>query len=166
MTLPGDTDFDRLLDSTGRSDATARQLHTLEHRTLTDRLWDSLATTPKRERLVRAVGPVAVVLLAAGTRLWNVGSPKTLVFDETFYVKDAYTLSRLGYEGSWPANPDPGFAAGKVNDYLTSGSFVVHPPLGKWIISLGYDWLGATNPVSWRIMTALIGILAVVLVMM
>jgi len=166
MTNPGDGDFQRLLDSPGRSEETTRQLHVLEHRTATDRLWDALATTPERERVVRAIGPIAVVLLAAGTRLWNLGSPKTLVFDETFYVKDAYTLSKLGYEGSWPANPDPGFAAGNVNTYLTPGSFVVHPPLGKWIISLGYDWLGVTNPVSWRIMTAIVGILAVVLLMM
>jgi dolichyl-phosphate-mannose--protein O-mannosyl transferase len=166
VTTPGDTEFEQILDATGRSEETTRQLRALENRTLTDRLWDSLATTPQRERVVRAVGPVAVVLLAAGTRLWNLGNPKTLVFDETFYVKDAYTLSRLGYEGSWPPNPDPKFAAGDVNDYLRAGSFVVHPPLGKWIISLGYDWLGVTNPVSWRIMTAIVGILAVVLLMM
>jgi dolichyl-phosphate-mannose-protein mannosyltransferase len=166
MTNPGDGDFQRLLDSPGRSDETTRQLHALEHQTTTDRLWDALATTPERERAVRAIGPIAVVLLAAGTRLWNLGSPRALVFDETFYVKDAYTLSKLGYEGSWPANPDPGFAAGHVNTYLTPGSFVVHPPLGKWIISLGFDWLGVTNPVSWRIMTAIVGILAVVLLMM
>jgi dolichyl-phosphate-mannose-protein mannosyltransferase len=166
MTMPGDRDFERLLDSPGRSEETARELHALEHRTLTDRLWDALATTPARTRVVRAVGPVAVTLLAAGTRLWNLGSPRALVFDETFYVKDAYTLSKLGYEGSWPANPDPGFAAGNVNTYLTPGSFVVHPPLGKWIMSLGYDWLGVTNPVSWRIMTAIVGILAVILLMM
>jgi dolichyl-phosphate-mannose--protein O-mannosyl transferase len=166
MTNPGDGDFQRLLDSPGRSAETTRQLHALENRTLTDRLWDALATTPERARVVRAVGPVAVTLLAAGTRLWNLGSPRTLVFDETFYVKDAYTLSKLGYEGSWPTNPDPGFAAGQVNTYLTPGSFVVHPPLGKWIMSLGYDWLGITNPFSWRVMTAIVGILAVVLLMM
>ena len=164
--MPGDRDFEALLDSPGRSEETARQLHALEHRTLTDRLWDALATTPERTRVVRAVGPVAVTLLAAGTRLWNLGSPRALVFDETFYVKDAYTLSKLGYEGSWPSNPDPGFAAGNVNTYLTPGSFVVHPPLGKWIMSLGYDWLGITDPISWRIMTAICGILAVVLLMM
>jgi dolichyl-phosphate-mannose--protein O-mannosyl transferase len=166
MTNPMDGDFQRLLDSPGRSAETTRQLHELEHRTATDRLWDALATTPERERVIRAIGPIAVVLTAAGTRLWNLGLPKTLVFDETFYVKDAYTLSKLGYEGTWPANPDPGFAAGKVNTYLTPGSFVVHPPLGKWIMSLGFDWLGVTNPVSWRIMTAIVGILAVILLMM
>ncbi|HEY5231193.1 MAG TPA: phospholipid carrier-dependent glycosyltransferase [Galbitalea sp.] len=166
MEQPFDTDFDGLLASPGRSPETTRQLHQLEHRTTTDRLWDALATTPTRERIIRAIGPVGVTLLAAGTRLWNLGSPRALVFDETFYVKDAYTLSKLGYEGTWPANPDPGFAAGNVNTYNTTASFVVHPPLGKWIISLGYDWLGVTNPVSWRIMTAIVGILAVVLLMM
>jgi dolichyl-phosphate-mannose-protein mannosyltransferase len=133
MNMPGNTEFEGLLDASGRSEETTRQLQAYERRTLTDRLWDSLATTPARERLVRAVGPILVILLAAGTRLWNLGNPKTLVFDETFYVKDAYTLSKLGYEGSWPPNPDPGFAAGKVNDYLTPGSFVVHPPHGNLI---------------------------------
>src|ERR1700749_4536074 len=98
MNMPGSSDFESLLDSPGRSDETTRQLNALERRTLTDRLWDAPATTPGRTGLVRAVGPVAVVLLAAGTRLWNLGNPKTLVFDETFYVKDAYTLSKLGYE--------------------------------------------------------------------
>jgi dolichyl-phosphate-mannose-protein mannosyltransferase len=165
MNIPGDTDFDGLV-APGRSEATTRELHSLERRTVTDRLWDALATTPNRARAVRAIGPIAVIALAAGTRLWNLGSPRALVFDETFYVKDAYTLSKLGYEGSWPANPDPGFAAGNVNTFNSTASFVVHPPLGKWIISLGYDWLGVTNPVSWRIMTAIVGILAVVLLMM
>ncbi|HEX3678981.1 MAG TPA: phospholipid carrier-dependent glycosyltransferase [Galbitalea sp.] len=166
MKQPFDTDFDGLLASTDHAPANPKRLPDFEHRTVTDRLWDTFATTPAWERVVRAIGPVAVTLLAAGTRLWNLGSPRALVFDETFYVKDAYTLSQLGYEGSWPTNPDPGFAAGNVNTFNSTGSFVVHPPLGKWIISLGYDWLGVTNPVSWRIMTAICGILAVVLLMM
>jgi dolichyl-phosphate-mannose--protein O-mannosyl transferase len=166
MKQPFDTDFDGLLASAGHAPVRPRRLPDFEKRTVTDRLWDAYATTPTRERVVRAIGPVAVTLLAAGTRLWNLGSPRALVFDETFYVKDAYTLSKLGYEGSWPANPDPGFAAGNVNTFNSTASFVVHPPLGKWIISLGFDWLGVTNPVSWRIMTAICGILAVVLLMM
>jgi dolichyl-phosphate-mannose--protein O-mannosyl transferase len=160
------TEFDDLVTSAGRAALPGEPDHARTAGAITDRLWDALATTPERERVIRWIGPVAVTLLAAGTRLWNLGSPRALVFDETFYVKDAYTLSKLGYEGSWPANPDPGFAAGNVNTYLPTGSFVVHPPLGKWIISLGYDWLGVTNPVSWRIMTAIVGILAVVLVML
>ena len=36
--------------------------------------------------------PAAVLLLAAVLRLWNLGNPHSLVFDETFYVKDASEL--------------------------------------------------------------------------
>jgi dolichyl-phosphate-mannose-protein mannosyltransferase len=135
--------------------------------TLLDRLWEGIATTPARARVLRWVGPVGVTLIAAGTRLWNLGSPRALVFDESYYVKDAYTLSKLGYEGLWPhgASADPGFAAGHVNTFLPTASFVVHPPLGKWIISIGLDAFGVGNSFSWRIMTAIVGILAVVLVM-
>ena len=167
MSGAGDDEFESLLTAPGRSERTSRELHAYEQRSTTDKLWDRFATTPAREKIIRAIGPVAVTLLAAGTRLWNLGSPRALVFDETFYVKDAYTLSKLGYEGSWPlSNTDTLFARGDVNTFTPTASFVVHPPLGKWIISLGYDWLGVTNPVSWRIMTAIVGILAVVLVMM
>jgi dolichyl-phosphate-mannose-protein mannosyltransferase len=132
---------------------------------LVDRLWDRLATTPARAQLLRWIGPVLVTLLAAVTRLWNLASPHTLVFDETFYVKDAYTLLNLGYESTWPADPNAAFEAGDVDTYTTGGSFVVHPPLGKWLISLGFLAFGAENSLSWRISTAVVGILAVVLVM-
>jgi len=159
----GDTEFEDLVASRhivlGRGPAPEEPL------VFTDRLWDALATTPQRARFIRWLGPAAVTLLAAGTRLWNLGNPKTLIFDETFYVKDAYTLSHLGYESSWPANADPQFAAGNVNSFLTNASFVVHPPLGKWLISIGFDLFGAQNSFSWRISTAVVGILAVVLLM-
>ena len=133
---------------------------------LLDRLWDRLATTPRRALVVQWIGPVLVVLLAAAARLWHLASPHSLVFDETFYVKDAYTLLNLGYESTWPADPNAAFEAGDVNTFLTEGSFVVHPPLGKWLISLGFLVFGAENSLSWRISTAVIGILAVILVMM
>ena len=31
-------------------------------------------------------------------RLWNLGHPHAFIFDETYYVKDAWTLWQLGYE--------------------------------------------------------------------
>jgi dolichyl-phosphate-mannose-protein mannosyltransferase len=133
--------------------------------TVLDRLWDGLATTPRRAMVLRWLGPVLVTVLAAGTRLWNLGSPHSLVFDETFYVKDAWTLLNLGYEASWPADPNPAFESGDVDSYLDNGSFVVHPPLGKWLISIGFMVFGADSSVGWRISTAVVGILAVILVM-
>ncbi|NEM90779.1 dolichyl-phosphate-mannose--protein mannosyltransferase [Galbitalea soli] len=129
--------------------------------TLSDRLWERFASTPRRARIIRWAGPVLVVLLAAGTRLWRLGTPSTLVFDETFYVRDAYTMSKLGYEGSWPAGDFKGF-----DTFTRAAEFVVHPPLGKWLISLGMQLFGAQNTFSWRISTAVAGILAVVLLML
>ncbi len=128
-----------------------------------DDWWE--ARTPRARRLLRWVAPAVVVVIAAITRLFNLGHPSTLVFDETFYVKDAWTLVNLGYESSWPAEADVFFNSGVTDGFLTDPSFVVHPPLGKWLIGLGMLALGPDNPVGWRISTAIVGILAVVLLM-
>lgn len=128
-----------------------------------DDRWSSLSESARR--VIRWLAPALVVVLAAVLRLVNLAHPRQLVFDETFYVKDAWTLVNLGYEAQWPAEADVSFNAGQTDVFLTDPSFVVHPPLGKWIIGLGMLWFGSTDPVGWRIMTALVGILAVVLLM-
>lgn len=119
------------------------------------------APAPRRRTLREWAGPLAVTLLAAVLRLWDLGTPRTLVFDETYYVKDAWTLLHLGYEGTWPEDADAAFNAGDVDGYSSDGSFVAHPPLGKWIIALGMQALGAENPVGWRLGTVAVGVLAV-----
>lgn len=116
-------------------------------------------------RLINGGAAALVVVIATITRLVGLGHPASLVFDETFYVKDAWSLFNLGYEGSWPTDPDPQFNAGATDIFTTSPAFVVHPPLGKWLIGLGMGWLGSDNPVGWRIATAVAGIVAVVLLM-
>jgi len=115
---------------------------------------------------LRFLGPVLVTLLAVVLRFWNLGHPGTLVFDETFYVKDAWSLFNNGYESTWPDDADARFAAGQSNIFTTGASFVVHPPLGKWLIALGMALFGADNPFGWRFATALVGVLAVVLLML
>ncbi|CAN5312831.1 phospholipid carrier-dependent glycosyltransferase [soil metagenome] len=131
-----------------------------------DAWWGRLLSTPGRQRAWRWGGPAAVTLLAAILRLWNLGDPHSLVFDETFYVKDAWSLLHLGFEGSWPSGADTGFNAGDVNTYTDTGAYVVHPPLGKWIIALGLAVFGAENSFGWRISVAVCGILAVLLISM
>ena len=123
----------------------------------------SVLATPARRRLWAWGGPLAVTLLAAVLRLWNLGSPQELQTDETFYVKDAYTLLKLGYESTWPEEPDERFEAGDTDIFTTAPSFVVHPPLGKWLIALGLAVFGADDSVGWRIASAVAGILAVLL---
>src|SRR3954453_14366006 len=108
--------------------------------------------------------PIGVTLLAAILRLWNLGQPHALVFDETFYVKDSWTIWNLGYEGSWPDRADPRFEAGHTQIFSSDPSFVAHPPLGKWLIALGMAATGPANSFGWRLSTAVAGTIAVLLV--
>ena len=131
--------------------------------TRVDTWWGQLLAVPGARGLWYWGGPIAVTLLAAVLRLVRLGDPRSLVFDETFYVKDAWTLLHLGYEASWPDNADKAFNAGNVDIYTNNGSYVAHPPLGKWLIALGLRVFGAQDTVGWRISTAIVGILAVFL---
>ncbi len=121
-----------------------------------------LGALSPRLRTVALYGPV--LLLAAAIRLINLNSPKSLVFDEVYYVRDAWTLWNLGYEAEWVAAAD--FAAGSVNAFTRIGDFIAHPPLGKWLIGMGMALFGPDNPFGWRIVTALAGIIVVLLVML
>ncbi|AMB59126.1 dolichyl-phosphate-mannose--protein mannosyltransferase [Microterricola viridarii] len=128
-----------------------------------DEWWARLLSTPGRRRFWYWGGPLAVTLLAAILRLWNLANPHSLVFDETFYVKDAYTLLNNGYESTWPEGADERFNAGDTDIFTDVGSFVVHPPLGKWVIALGLAAFGADSSFGWRIGTVVVGVLAVFL---
>lgn len=130
-----------------------------------DDWWGRVMSIPGAPRVWAWGGPTAITAVAAATRLIGLGHPESLVFDETYYVKDAYTLSQLGYEGSWPAEANVAFNAGDPSGYLSDPSFVAHPPLGKWIIAAGLAVFGADSTVGWRVGVALTGILLVVLTM-
>jgi dolichyl-phosphate-mannose--protein O-mannosyl transferase len=128
---------------------------------------NEIAKTKSNGRLNRTIdglGIWLILLLAAATRLINLGFPHKLVFDETYYVKDAWTLGNLGYEGSWPQDPNSAFEAGRVDIFSTSASYVVHPPLGKWLIFLGMKLFGPDNSVGWRFSVAVLGIASVWLI--
>lgn len=138
--------------------------HAIEPRgTRLDALWERMLNTHAKQRAWRWLGPILVTALAGVLRLNNLGYPHSLVFDETFYVKDAYTLMQNGYESTWPSDADTAFATGNTDIYSQEGSFVVHPPLGKWVISLGIAAFGVNDATGWRIAVALCGIVAVFL---
>ena len=117
-------------------------------------------------RAVRIRGWIAtgvVGVIAALLRLIGLGHPKTLMFDEIYYVKDAYALWHLGYEANWAANSDVAFASGNFSGMSQEAAYVVHPQLGKWIIGAGMEVFGPSSPFGWRIMPAVAGILTVML---
>ena len=133
------------------------------------RLWEFLGLGPAPAyRLARAMGwlgPVLVAVLAGAIRFWSLGRPRALVFDETYYAKDAWSLLRLGYEGTWPDRKiaDPQILAQhQVIPLSDTGAFVAHPPTGKWVIALG-EWMFGLTPFGWRFMTAVLGTLSVLM---
>ncbi|WP_238439561.1 dolichyl-phosphate-mannose--protein mannosyltransferase [Microbacterium sp. JZ31] len=108
--------------------------------------------------------PVALTVLAGLLRFVGLWHPHQLVFDETYYVKDAWTLLHLGYEGTWPEDANEPFVAGDTDVYGTDPAYVVHPPLGKWLIAIGMLLFGADSGFGWRFSAALFGTLLVPLV--
>lgn len=105
-----------------------------------------------------------IAAVAGIIRFTNLANPPSLVFDETYYVKDAYALGLFGSERTWPENANQSFESGSANVYEQTGSYVVHPPLGKWVIWLGLQLFGVENSFSWRFSTALLGTLSTLLV--
>ncbi|MGK5640740.1 dolichyl-phosphate-mannose--protein mannosyltransferase [Streptomyces sp. URMC 126] len=130
-------------------------------------VWTALGLGPAPARLLARslgwLGPLLVTLLAGLARFHNLGSPRAVIFDETYYAKDAWALWKHGYEAKWPEDKD-------LNDRIIAGydhiadvpSFVVHPPAGKWVIGLGEQFFDLT-PFGWRFMVALLGTLSVLM---
>lgn len=119
----------------------------------------------RRARLTGWLWPLAVTVLGGVLRFWNLGRPHELVFDETYYVKQAYSLLTQGFEGQWGDDANPAFAAGDASALGTSAEYVVHPPVGKWLIALGMRVGGGfESSAAWRLTAAVAGTLAILMV--
>ncbi len=90
-----------------------------------------------RPVLAATAGWALVTLVSRGIGL---SRPRTLVFDEAFYVSDTVDLIRHGVEG---------------------GS-AVHPPVGKLMLAVGIELFGLT-PLGWRVVPLLAGVAVVAL---
>jgi dolichyl-phosphate-mannose--protein O-mannosyl transferase len=101
------------------------------------------------------IGAIAFVI-----RFVNLGYPNKLVFDETYYAKDAYSLLKFGYERDWPSNANSKIITGDVDVMNDTASFVVHPPLGKWLIATGEQLFGM-NSFGWRFASLIFGVLLI-----
>ena len=98
--------------------------------------------------LLRRISPISVILtFALSFRLWRLDTPKGYIFDEVYYVKNAYSLITSGVE----------------LDQQGASEFVVHPPFGKWLIGIGIKLFG-NNEFGWRSSSALFGSASVLLI--
>jgi len=100
-----------------------------------------------RARL-REIAPISLIIaFALILRLWRLNLPKGYIFDEVYYAKNANSLIRNGVELNSQGQAE----------------FIVHPPLGKWLIGIGIKIFG-NNEFGWRISAAVIGTLSVLLI--
>ena len=112
------------------------------------------------DRIAGWLAAIVITCIAFGIRLVNLGYPNKLVFDETYYAKDAYSLLKFGYERNWPDSANASIASGNVDVMEDSASFVVHPQLGKWLIAAGEQIFGM-NSFGWRFSSLLFGSLLI-----
>jgi len=112
------------------------------------------------------IGALVAGLVAALLRIPGLGTPRAIMFDETYYVKDGLSLVNFGYEQGAVQGADATLLASGGHNYLGifngQPSYIVHPPLGKLIIGYGQQIFGAT-PFGWRFPMAILGILSVIM---
>lgn len=110
------------------------------------------------------LGPLAVAVFGGLLRFHNLDQPHAIIFDETYYAKDAYALWHGGYETNWSDTANQSIMTpGEPVPMRTDAAYVVHPPVGKWIIGVGEQLFGM-NPFGWRFAVALLGTLSVLMV--
>ncbi|MGH2821106.1 MAG: phospholipid carrier-dependent glycosyltransferase [Actinomycetota bacterium] len=88
----------------------------------------------------------AVTLFGGALRLLDLGDPPTLVFDETYYARDACWYVQVAET-----------VCGVGADHSE-----VHPPLGKWLLAGGIRVFGY-DPFGWRIAAAIAGTITIAL---
>lgn len=106
---------------------------------------------------------LAITTLAFILRVWDLGRPHSMEFDETYYAKDAWSLLHFGYARDYVTNADTHILAGHTaGQWASTPEMIVHPEVGKWLIAVGIKAFGM-NPFGWRIASAVIGSLMVLL---
>ena len=113
-----------------------------------DRLDDSHLL--RHDRWLSWLVTILIGALAFAIRVVNLGRPKNLVFDETYYAKDAWALLHFGYEMDWPKTANDMIAAGNTDVWSDTPAYIVHPQLGKWLIAAG-EYAFGMNSFGWRI---------------
>ena len=113
------------------------------------------------DRWRAAAVAAGVGVVAAGLRFAGLGRPAEVVFDETYYVKDAWALLRTGAERDWADGADDQILDGDLSALTDEASFASHPPMGKWVIAAG-EWVAGLTPFGWRLGVAVLGTLAAV----
>src|ERR1700761_1443394 len=83
-----------------------------------------LVTPMPGDRLWGWVGPLLVTLFAGFLRFNRLSVPGAVIFDETYYAKDAWSILKHGVEWYWIGPPSVN--ANYVNNQIVAGHFSQH----------------------------------------
>ncbi|MBV9093895.1 MAG: phospholipid carrier-dependent glycosyltransferase [Streptosporangiaceae bacterium] len=115
------------------------------------------------------LGALLVTAFGAFLRFNRLQVPRAIVFDETYYIKDAWSILHHGVEWIPVHNADTLILQGHTTGLwqacsgTSCGEYVVQPEAGKLLIAVG-EWLFGLNSFGWRFSAAVFGSLAILLV--
>ena len=107
-------------------------------------------------------GPLLVFALGTYLRFYRLGVPKSVIFDETYYVPDALGILKFGTEHNYSANRNALLVRGDPHIFTRGGEFVAHPPMAKIMIAAG-EWIFGLSPFGWRFAVAAVGSLSILM---
>jgi dolichyl-phosphate-mannose-protein mannosyltransferase len=114
------------------------------------------------------LGPLFVTAFGAFLRFYRLGVPRAVVFDETYYAKDAWSILQHGVEWNYVSNANTLILQGHTAHLFVPcsgtgcGEYVVQPEVGKLLIAVG-EWLFGLDSFGWRFASAVFGSLAILL---
>ena len=115
------------------------------------------------------LGPLLVTAFGTFLRFNRLQVPRALIFDETYYAKDAWSILNHGVELNLVSNANALIQAGHTNIFApcngtsACGEYVVQPEVGKLLIAAG-EWMFGLNSFGWRFASAVFGSLAILLI--
>ena len=114
-------------------------------------------------RFVSWFASLFITAIAFILRIWNLGTPHSFEFDETYYAKDAWSLIHFGWVENYVGNANDAILDGHTA-HLWNGTpeMIVHPEIGKWLIGIGEAIFGMT-PFGWRFASVVVGSLLILL---
>jgi len=90
------------------------------------------------------LGPLLVTAFGAFLRFSRLRVPRALIFDETYYAKDAWSILNHGVELNLVSNANDIIQAGHASIFAACngtpemcGEYVVQPEMGKLLIAAG-----------------------------
>ena len=113
-----------------------------------------------RDRTAGWVVTLSITLTAFLLRFHNLAEPHGIMFDETYYAKDAWGILQSGFERQWVDGANDMILRGDLSGMKEQAAYIVHPPVGKLLIAAGEAMFGM-NPFGWRFMALIFGTLLV-----